>query len=126
MDAGMAAGRLSPLAGDEEPDWARVHYPKIDYQNAYYYAAPKKDGRLKQPGRSRSQAAGDLRQARHPAERADGGWPAYAVDAVFDSVSVATTFKEKLAEAGVIFCPMSEAVREHPELVRNIWARSCR
>ncbi len=103
----------------EEPQWANVHYPKIDYQNIIYYAAPKskKDApksldeidpelldtyeKLGIPLKEREQLAG------------------IAVDAVFDSVSVATTFKEKLKGMGIIFGSFSEAVREHPELVRK-------
>ena len=108
----------------EEPEWARLHYPKIDFQDAYYYAAPKEKtgpasldevdpellatyAKLGIPLKEQEVLAGVV------------GAPRYAVDAVFDSVSVVTTFKKELAEAGVIFCPMSEAIREHPELVRK-------
>ncbi len=102
-----------------EPTWPNVHYPKIDFQASIYYSAPKKkdDGpksldevdpklletyeKLGIPLNERARLAG------------------VAVDAVFDSVSVGTTFKDKLAEKGVIFCSFSEAVREHPELVRK-------
>jgi len=108
----------------EEPDWAKVEFPRIDYQDAYYYAAPKgKDGpksldevdpellatyaKLGIPLREQEVLAGVQ------------GAPKYAVDAVFDSVSVVTTFKKELAQVGVIFCSMSEAIREHPELVRK-------
>jgi Fe-S cluster assembly protein SufB len=107
-----------------EPSWAKVSYPKIDFQDLYYYSAPKsdKDGpktldevdpellrtyeKLGIPLREQEVLAG-VQGAR------------VAVDAVFDSVSVVTTFKEELAKAGVIFCPISEAMREHPELVRK-------
>jgi Fe-S cluster assembly protein SufB len=106
-----------------EPRWAKVHYPKIDFQDLYYYAAPKSsDGprsldeidpellrtyeRLGIPLKEREILAG-VQGAR------------VAVDAVFDSVSVVTTFKAELQKAGVIFCSMSEAIREHPELVRK-------
>ncbi|HSU30550.1 MAG TPA: Fe-S cluster assembly protein SufB [Bryobacteraceae bacterium] len=103
----------------KEPTWANVHYPPIDYQQIIYYSAPKrnKDGpksleevdpellatyeKLGIPLRERELLAG------------------VAVDAVFDSVSVATTFKEKLSEAGIIFCSFSEAVQNHPELVQK-------
>jgi Fe-S cluster assembly protein SufB len=102
----------------KEPVWARVHYPKIDYQNAYYYAAPKNTP-LKQ---SLDEVDPKLLETYNKL-----GIPlneqmllaGVAVDAVFDSVSVATTFKAKLNEAGVIFCPFSEAVRDHPDLVRK-------
>jgi Fe-S cluster assembly protein SufB len=109
-----------------EPTWARVDYPKIDYQNAYYYSAPKKNAlasldevdpeilatyeKLGIPLREQEMLAGVVRP---------GGERRVAVDAVFDSVSVATTFKEELAKAGVFFMPMSEAIREHPELVKK-------
>ncbi len=103
----------------EKPEWARVHYPPIDYQAISYYAAPKtkKDG-----PKSLDEIDPEIRRTY---ERL--GIPlveqeilaGVAVDAVFDSVSVATSFKEKLAEKGIIFCSFSEAVREHPELVRQ-------
>jgi Fe-S cluster assembly protein SufB len=109
-----------------EPTWARVDYPKIDYQDAYYYSAPKKKAlasldevdpeilatyeKLGIPLREQEMLAGVVRPA---------GERRVAVDAVFDSVSVATTFKEELKKAGVIFMPMSEAIREHPELVKK-------
>ena len=109
-----------------EPTWARVDYPKIDYQNAYYYSAPKKKAlasldevdseilktyaKLGIPLREQEILAGVVRPE---------GERRVAVDAVFDSVSVATTFKEELKKAGVIFMPMSEAIREHPELVKK-------
>jgi Fe-S cluster assembly protein SufB len=108
----------------DEPNWAKVSFPKIDYQDSYYYAAPKtKEGpasledvdpeilatyaKLGIPLREQEVLAGVM------------GSPRYAVDAVFDSVSVVTTFKKELAAVGVIFCPMSEAIREHPELVKK-------
>jgi Fe-S cluster assembly protein SufB len=109
-----------------EPTWARVDYPKIDYQNAYYYSAPKKKAlasldevdpeilktyeKLGIPLREQEILAGVVRPE---------GERRVAVDAVFDSVSVATTFKEELKKAGVIFLPMSEAIREHPDLVKK-------
>ncbi|MDX2202640.1 MAG: Fe-S cluster assembly protein SufB [Hyphomicrobiaceae bacterium] len=106
-----------------EPTWARVSYPKIDFQDLYYYSAPKStEGpksldevdpellrtyeRLGIPLREREVLAG-VQGAR------------VAVDAVFDSVSVVTTFKDELRKAGVIFCSISEAMREHPDLVRK-------
>ena len=104
--------------GMRDPKWARVRHPPIDYQDAYYYAAPKaKDG-----PKSLDEVDPELLRTYEKLgiplqERAI--LAGVAVDAVFDSVSVATTFKKKLAEVGVIFCPLSEAVREHPELVRH-------
>ncbi len=114
-----------------EPHWAKVHHAPIDYQDIHYYAAPKKkDGpksldevdpellamyeKLGIPLKERAILAGV-----EGAEDAEEQRPQIAVDAVFDSVSVATTFRESLAKVGVIFCPISEAVRDHPDLVRQ-------
>src|SRR6476659_7056931 len=107
----------------QEPTWANVHHPKIDYQDLYYYSAPKSTegpkslaevdpelletyAKLGIPLKEQKLLAG-VKESR------------VAVDAVFDSVSVVTTFKEELAKAGVIFCSISEAVQNHPELVRK-------
>ncbi len=111
----------------EEPAWAKLSHPPIDYQALHYYAAPKK-----KPGpKSLDEVDPELLRTYEKLgiplkERAilagvepDPDRPPMAVDAVFDSVSVATTFRETLAKAGVIFCPISDAVREHPELVRQ-------
>ncbi|MGH8443057.1 MAG: Fe-S cluster assembly protein SufB [Nevskiaceae bacterium] len=102
-----------------QPRWAHVTYPQIDYQAISYYSAPKS---LKDGPKSLAEVDPKLLETYKKLgiplaeqERLAG----VAVDVVFDSVSVATTFKEKLREAGVIFCPMSEAVREHPELVQK-------
>ena len=102
-----------------EPNWARVHYPPIDFQDAYYYAAPKV--KIDAPT-SLDEIDPELLKTYEKL-----GIPlseqkmltGIAVDAVFDSVSVATTFKAKLEEVGVIFCPISEALQKHPELVRK-------
>ena len=105
-------------SGREEPHWAKISYPPIDFQDLYYYAAPKsKDG-----PKSLDEVDPELLKTYEKLgiplqERAI--LAGVAVDAVFDSVSVATTFKGKLNEMGVIFCSMSEAVREHPELVQK-------
>ena len=109
-----------------EPTWARVSYPKIDYQDLYYYSAPKRNvlasldevdpeilrtyEKLGIPLREQEILAGVVRPE---------GERRVAVDAVFDSVSVATTFKEELKRAGVIFMPISEAIREHPDLIKK-------
>src|ERR1700689_5115917 len=101
-----------------EPDWARVHYQKIDYQNAYYYAAPKNTPQkqsLDEVDPKLLETYEKLGIPLHEQKLLAG----VAVDAVFDSVSVATTFKAKLEEAGVIFCPISEAIRDHGDLVRR-------
>ena len=108
----------------EEPRWARVDFPRIDYQDAYYYAAPKtKDGPKSldevDPELLATYAKLGIPLKEQEVLAGVEGAPRYAVDAVFDSVSVVTTFKKELAEAGVIFCSMSEAIREHGELVRQ-------
>ncbi len=121
----------------EEPTWARVEYPKIDFQDIHYYAAPKNQSgprsldevdpellkvyeKLGIPLREQEILAGVQKQA-DPETANDNVYKSgrVAVDAVFDSVSVVTTFKEELAKAGVIFCSISEAIREHPELVQK-------
>ena len=103
----------------EEPAWARVHYPKIDFQDAYYYAAPKQTEKPKSLDEVDPELLRTYEKLGIPLNEQKLLAGVVAVDAVFDSVSVATTFKEKLKEAGVIFCSFSEAVREHPELVRK-------
>jgi len=102
----------------KEPAWANVHYPPIDYQDIIYYSAPK----LKKQPKSLEEIDPELLKTYEKlgiplAER--GRLAGVAVDAVFDSVSVATTFKEKLKELGIIFCSFSEAVLEHPDLVKQ-------
>ena len=103
----------------KEPTWANVHYPKIDYQAISYYSAPKqkKDGpkSLDEVEPELLRTYEKLGIPLHEQEKLAG----VAVDAIFDSVSVATTFRKKLEEIGVIFCPFSEAVKEYPELVRR-------
>ncbi|MPZ56813.1 MAG: Fe-S cluster assembly protein SufB [Rhizobiales bacterium] len=118
-----------------EPSWARVEYPKIDYQNIYYYSAPtnfvapksldevdpeilRTYEKLGIPLREQKILAGVVGEDTD-GESNGNGYGRVAVDAVFDSVSVATTFKEELKKAGVIFMPISEALREHPELVKQ-------
>jgi Fe-S cluster assembly protein SufB len=102
-----------------EPKWARVHYPPIDYQNAYYYAAPKSHvERPKSLDEVDPKLLETYRKLGIPLSE-QKLLAGVAVDAVFDSVSVATTFKAKLTEAGVIFCPISEAIRDYPDLVKK-------
>jgi Fe-S cluster assembly protein SufB len=116
----MLAWRLKAYAmwrKMEEPDWARIKHPPIDYENLYYYAAPSGPA-----PKSLDEVDPDLLNMYEKLgiplnERA--ALAGVAVDAVFDSVSVATTFRKTLAESGVIFCPISEAVREHPSLVQK-------
>jgi Fe-S cluster assembly protein SufB len=102
-----------------EPTWANVHYPPIDYQSIVYYSAPKqaKDGpqSLEEVDPKLLETYEKLGIPLHEREVLAG----VAVDAVFDSVSVATTFKDKLSGLGIIFCSFSEAVQEHPDLVRK-------
>ncbi len=119
--AWMLAWRLKAFAHWKtmtEPTWPNVHYPKIDYQDAIYYSAPKQKISLN----SLDEVDPELRRtyeklgiSLEEQKRLSG----VAVDAVFDSVSVATTFKKNLSELGIIFCSFSEAVREHPELIRQ-------
>ena len=107
-----------------EPKWANLHYPAIDYQDLFYYAAPKQ----KTGPKSLDEVDPELLKVyeklgipiREQAVLAGvEGAPRYAVDAVFDSVSVVTTFREELSKVGVIFCPISEALRDYPDLVRQ-------
>ena len=110
---------------NDNPKWANIHFPEIDFQDAYYYAAPKTDedkpksldeidpeiletyNKLGIPLKEQEMLAGIV------------GSENIAVDAVFDSVSVATTFKSKLAELGIVFCPISEAIKTHPDLIKK-------
>src|SRR3974390_2337180 len=121
-----------------DPKWAKVQYGPIDYQNIYYYAAPKRAPqsldeidpeilrtyeKLGIPLREREALLGIQKPAGEAAEEGaegeGGGYGRVAVDAVFDSVSVATTFKAELAKAGVLFMPISEAIQQHPDLVKK-------
>jgi Fe-S cluster assembly protein SufB len=103
---------------EAEPKWANIHYPPIDYQASSYYSAPKKKKELKSLDELDPEILRTYEKLGIPLaeQKLLAG---VAVDAVFDSVSVATTFKAKLAEAGVIFCSFSEAVQNHPELVKK-------
>jgi Fe-S cluster assembly protein SufB len=107
----------------KEPEWARVSYDKVDYNDIYYYAAPKRQGpeSLDEIDPEILKTYEKLGIPLREVEVLEGIAPErrVAVDAVFDSVSVATTFKKELEKAGVIFMPISEAVREHPELVQK-------
>ncbi len=108
----------------EEPTWAMVSYPAIDYQDHYYYSAPKTGAKYKSLDDVPPEILRDFEKLGISLKETGAllgveGAPKVAVDAVFDSVSVATTFREELSKAGVIFMSMSEAIREHPELVRK-------
>ena len=115
----LAAQGVSPLADHAGADVAKVHYPKIDYQDITYYSAPKKksDGpkSLDEVDPKLLETYEKLGIPLRERERLAG----VAVDAVFDTVSVGTTFKKQLAEKGIIFCSFSEAVQEHPDLVKK-------
>jgi Fe-S cluster assembly protein SufB len=106
-----------------EPTWAKVHYPKIDFQNQYYYSAPKSTVGPSSLDEVDPQLLETYKKLGIPLKEQEllAGVQSsrLAVDAVFDSVSVVTTFKEELRKAGVIFCSFSEAVREHPDLVKK-------
>ncbi|MGA9865186.1 MAG: Fe-S cluster assembly protein SufB [Acetobacteraceae bacterium] len=126
----LLAWRLKALAAwrqMEEPHWAKVWHAPIDYQDIHYYAAPKKKLGPKSLDEVDPELLATYEKLGIPLrERAilagvePGDQPSnIAVDAVFDSVSVATTFRETLGKAGVLFCPISEAVREYPDLVRK-------
>ncbi len=101
-----------------EPHWAKVSFPPIDYQDAYYYAAPKTAAKPKSLDEVDPKLLETYKKLGIPL-REQEMLAGVAVDAVFDSVSVATTFRAKLADAGVIFCSISEAVQKYPELVKK-------
>jgi Fe-S cluster assembly protein SufB len=108
----------------QEPDWALVSYPAIDYQDAYYYAAPKTAAKYKSLDEVPPEILETYEKLGIPLKERETllgveGAPRVAVDAVFDSVSVVTTFKDELAKAGVIFMSISEALREHPALIQK-------
>ena len=103
----------------EEPHWPNVEYPPIDYQKMAYYAAPKsEDDRPKSLDDVDPELLRTYEKLGIPLKEREV-LAGVAVDAVFDSVSVATTFREKLGEMGIVFCSFSEATREHPELVQK-------
>ena len=102
----------------KEPKWANVHYPPINYQDICYYAAPKMKSKPKSLDEIDPELLATYERLGIPLKEREL-LAGVAVDAVFDSISVATTFKEKLAELGIIFCSFSDAVQQHPELVRR-------
>jgi Fe-S cluster assembly protein SufB len=101
-----------------EPHWAKLNYPEIDFQDIIYYAAPKKKKELKSLDEVDPQLLDTYNKLGIPLEE-QKMLAGVAVDAVFDSVSVTTTFKKELASHGIIFCPFSEAVQSHPELIQK-------
>jgi Fe-S cluster assembly protein SufB len=108
-----------------EPKWAKVNYPDIDYQDIHYFAAPSAGAKYESIDDVPEEILADFAKLGIPLTEQEvllgvkGSENRVAVDAVFDSVSVVTTFKAELAKAGVIFCPISEALRDHPELVKK-------
>jgi Fe-S cluster assembly protein SufB len=103
----------------KEPTWQNVHYPPIDYQTIVYYSAPKRRANAPKSLEEVDPKLLETYEKLGIPLRERGKLAGVAVDAVFDSVSVATTFREQLAKVGVIFCSVSEAVREHPDLVKK-------
>jgi Fe-S cluster assembly protein SufB len=106
------------LEEGHEPTWAMVTYPTIDYQDMYYYSAPKKKEQLEGLDQVDPELLRTYEKLGIPLEE-QKRLAGVAVDAVFDSVSVATTYKEELEKQGIIFCPFSEAVRRCPEIVKK-------
>ena len=102
----------------EKPNWAKVSFPDIDFQDIYYYAAPKSKKKLNSLDEVDPELLKTYEKLGIPLNE-QKMLAGVAVDAVFDSVSVATTFREKLSEVGVIFCPISEAIKNHPDLVKK-------
>ncbi|MDC0139820.1 Fe-S cluster assembly protein SufB [Hyphomicrobiales bacterium] len=106
----------------KEPDWAKVSYPRMDLNDIYYYSAPKNTEGPESLDEIDPEILKTYEKLGIPLKEQEflaGIKNNIAVDAVFDSVSVVTTFKEKLAEVGIIFCPISEAIKEHPDLVKK-------
>ena len=103
----------------KEPTWAKLSYDKIDYQDLYYYSAPKQKVAPKSLDEVDPELLKTYEKLGIPLKEQEVLSGVVAVDAVFDSVSVATTYRAKLAEKGVIFCPISEAIKEYPELVKK-------
>jgi len=114
----LKAFRMWQALDEEEPTWAKVSYPKIDFQDSYYYSAPKEKPLLESLDDVDPKLLETYTKLGIPLQE-QKMLAGVAVDAVFDSVSVATTFKEELSKHGVIFCPISEAVQKHPELVQK-------
>jgi Fe-S cluster assembly protein SufB len=116
---------LERFSAMKEPEWAKVDYPKIDYQDIHYYAEPKDGAKYDSIDDVPEEILADFAKLGISLKEQEvllgvkGSENRVAVDAVFDSVSVVTTFKAELAKAGVIFCSISEALREHPELVKK-------
>jgi Fe-S cluster assembly protein SufB len=118
MDDGMASGIFQNLAENDEPDWANIKYEKPDFQAIKYYAAPKVKPELESLDEVDPELLKTFEKLGINIEeqkRLSG----VAVDIVMDSVSVKTTFQDTLMEKGIIFCSISEAIKNHPDLVRK-------
>lgn len=135
----MLAFRLSAFRAwleMEEPHWLKAHYDKLNYQDYSYYSAPScgscddtcasQPGAVQQTGADNSFLSKEVEEAFNQLGVPVREGKEVAVDAIFDSVSVATTYREKLAEQGIIFCSFGEAIHEHPELVKSTSAPWCR
>jgi len=109
---------VSLVEKDQLPRWAYVNYPPIDFQDMIYYSAPKPKKQLESLDEVDPEILKTYEKLGIPLQE-QKRLAGVAVDAIFDSVSVATTFQEELGKYGVIFCPMSEAIRNHPDLVRK-------
>jgi Fe-S cluster assembly protein SufB len=109
---------MSLVAKDKVPQWANIHYPTIDFQKIIYYAAPKPKDKLSSLDEVDPEILKTYEKLGIPLQE-QKRLAGVAVDAVFDSVSIATTFKAELAKKGVIFCSMSEAIKDHPDLVKK-------
>ncbi len=103
----------------EEPTWAKLQYDKIDYQDLYYYSAPKQKAAPKSLDEVDPELLSTYEKLGIPLKEQEALAGIVAVDAVFDSVSVATTYRAKLAEQGIIFCSISEAIKQYPDLVKQ-------
>ena len=109
---------MSLLEKEQRPEWANVHYPSIDFQDIIYYAAPKLKEELSSLDEVDPELLRTYEKLGIPLEE-QKRLAGVAVDAIFDSVSIATTFHEELAKRGIIFCSMSEAIQNHPDLVKE-------
>jgi len=109
---------LTLLENDQHPKWANVHYPPIDFQDVRYYSAPKAKAKLDSLDEVDPEILAAYEKLGIPLQE-QKRLAGVAVDAIFDSVSIATTFREELSKHGIIFCSFSEALKEHPELVRK-------
>ena len=104
---------------EQTPTWAKVHYPPIDYQNIIYYSAPKSKVKLESLDEVDPELLRTYEKLGIPLEE-QKRLAGVAVDAIFDSVSIATTFRKELSKHGIVFCSFSEALQEHPDLIQKV------